>query len=123
MAPLQNKTAATKAAATANVTGVAPGGTGTFAVDFLDKDGQVVQAPANIVPQWTSSDSTNAPVQAPADGLTVSVSVPAGATIASFDLTVGATLADGTALQATVTVPVTQAGVVNPVALGIRQTS
>lgn len=124
MSPVKPTSSVKSAALTLN--GIAPGATGQFAVDFLDKDGNVVAAPPNIVPQWVSSDP-KAVVTPSTDGLTASVAVDASVdpkATASFDLTVGATLADNSAIQGTATVPylggVTTA---NPVSLGIRQTA
>jgi hypothetical protein len=129
MAPVNKPAVAGNARAAARfaaiVLGILPGGTGTFAVDFLDSLGNVLAPPPNIVPQWVSSDP-NAVVSASVDGMTASVT--AATTVdpkatPSFSLTVGATLADGTAIQGTLTVPYDTAAAANPASLGIRQTS
>lgn len=125
MAPLKPAVPVKRALAVAAPLGILPGGTGTFAVDYLDANGNVVAAPLNIVPQWVSSDP-KAVVTPSADGLTASVNVDSSVdpkATPSFDLTVGATLADGTAIQGVLTVPYDTAAVPNPVSLGIRQTS
>lgn len=88
------------------VIGIAAGATGTFLSTPVDAAGNATTLPAGIVPTWTSSDPTNAPVVASADGLTVSVTVPATAPVGTtFTLSVTATLADGTTPTGTTPVP------------------
>jgi hypothetical protein len=82
--------------------GILPGATGTFVVSWFDGPngtGNPGGLPAGILPVWTSSDPTNAPVVvSPSDpsGNTVTVTVPTTATPETFTLTAVATLADGT---------------------------
>jgi len=102
--------------------GVAPGKTGQFQFNYLDANGNAVNPPAGIIPQWVSSEPT-APVVAAADGLTASVTVDAKSTITNFLLTCGSLLADGKQLQATLTVPVAASGPVDPVTASITQTA
>lgn len=71
------------------ITGIAPGSTGVFTATPLDGNGNPVSLPAGSQPpQWVSSDTTNAPVVASADGLSASVSVPSTTAGGSFTLTV-----------------------------------
>ena len=85
------------------ITGIVAGATGVFKETPLPL-GAVI--PAGTIPVWTSSDPTNAPAVASADGTTCSVAVPATATITSFDLSVQNQ--DGS-FPTKVTVPVTPA--------------
>lgn len=91
------------------VVGIAIGATGTFLATPVDASGNTVTLPAGIVPTWTSSDTTNAPVVPSADGLTVTVSVPSTAPTTlvgtTFTLSLAATLANGTVVTGTVNVP------------------
>lgn len=91
------------------VVGIAIGATGTFLATPVDASGNTVTLPAGIVPTWTSSDTTNAPVVPSADGLTVTVSVPSTAPTTlvgtTFTLSLAATLANGAVVTGTVNVP------------------
>jgi len=100
--------------------GIAPGGTGTFAISPVDQNGNPAQLPSGVVPQWTSSDPTNAPVTQSADGLTASVTVAQGDQSPSFTLTVTATLPDGTQPSGSAAVPIL---VLEVAAFVITQTS
>ena len=84
--------------------GIAPGGIGAFAVTPVDSNGNPSALPSGIVPAWTSSDPTNAPVVASSDGLSATVQTTAAYT--GCTLTVTATLADGTTPTGTAPVPV-----------------
>jgi hypothetical protein len=82
--------------------GIAPGGTGTFTATPIDKNGNPSTLPAGVVPVWTSSDTTNAPVVAAADGLSATVTIPTSATGGEkITLSVTATLPDGTTPEGT----------------------
>jgi hypothetical protein len=85
------------------ITGIVAGATGVFQ-ETPTPQGAVI--PAGTIPVWTSSDTTNAPAVASADGTQCSVAVPASATITSFTLSVQNQ--DGT-FPTSVTVPVTPA--------------
>jgi len=91
------------------ITGIAPGGSGTFQVS-LTPAGSVLKT--GSVPAWAASDST-VTVTPSADGFTVVVGVPASDSASSFDLRVTATSVDASGndlpLAAIVTVPVNQA--------------
>ena len=55
-------------------------------------------------PTWVSSDTTNAPITASADGLSVTVAIPTTAVVGTaFTLTVSYTNADGTVATGTTT--------------------
>lgn len=55
-------------------------------------------------PTWVSSDTTNAPITASADGLSVTVAIPTTATVGTaFTLTISYTNADGTVATGTTT--------------------
>lgn len=99
------------------ITGIVAGATGVFQETPLPL-GAVI--PAGTIPVWTSSDPTNAPAVASADGTTCSVSVPATATITSFVLAVQNQ--DGT-FPTSVTVPVTPAAPPAQTGFQIDQTS
>lgn len=98
------------------ILGIHPGSTGSF--NFTDIPVNAV-VPAGVIPQWTSSDPTNAAVTQSADGTTCVVAVPSSAAIQSFDLTVTAKLADGTNPSGTATVPV----LIEPTGFVINQTA
>src|SRR5258708_36111516 len=69
--------------------GITPGSTGTFSATPLGADGNPVALPAgSAAPVWSSSDTTNGPVVAAADGLTATVAVPSTTAGGSFTLTV-----------------------------------
>lgn len=88
------------------VIGIVAGATGTFSAIPADAQDNQVALPAGIVPTWTSSDTTNAPVVASADGLSVTITVPADAPVGTeFTLSVQATLEDGTVPTGSTTVP------------------
>lgn len=84
--------------------GIAPGGTGQFGITPIDSTGNPSQLPAGVVPAWTSSDPTNAPVTASADGLTATVVTTTSYT--GCTLSVTAALPDGTLPAGTAPVPV-----------------
>lgn len=112
----------------APVVGIKIGATGTFLATPVDAQGNVVVLPAGIIPTWTSTDLTNAPVVAAADGLTATDTVPSTAppTLVgtSFTLSVSAILADGTVGTGTTPVPFLAATTVGPFAgFVITQTS
>lgn len=102
------------------VVGIVIGATGSFLATPVDAAGNVVTLPAGIVPTWTSSDLTNAPVVAAVDGLTATDAVPASAPATlvgtTFALSVSATLADGTTGTGTVSVPFLASTTVGPFA-------
>jgi hypothetical protein len=76
---------------------IAPGFTPGFTATPTPSDSVPSTAPA-----WTSSDTTNAPVTASADGLTATVAIPASAVVGTvFTLTVSYTNADGTVATGT----------------------
>lgn len=84
------------------ITGILAGASGKFQVTPLPA-GAALQA--GSVPSWQASNA--AVVLTPAaDGLTVDVAVPATVTDAAFDLACSAVSSDGSALSATVSVPV-----------------
>jgi hypothetical protein len=90
------------------ITGIAPGGTGQFAAQPVDKNGNNDSLPAGVVPNWTSSDTTNAPVtfQSP-DGLSCTVTVASNAPGGTqFTLTCSATLPDNTKPTGSAAVPI-----------------
>lgn len=87
------------------ITGIKPGATGTFAESPVPPG---TPLPAGVIPQWSSSDTTNTSLTPSADGTSCLVAVPSSATIASFVLTVKATLPDGTTPSGNATVPVLQ---------------
>src|SRR6185312_9819939 len=105
------------------IIGIIPGDTGTFTATPLNKEGATVTLPSGTVPVWTSSDTTNAPVVAAADGLSATITVPASYAPApgtTFNLTVA--MPDGTA-STTVPVPFDAVAVDNTVAsFGVNQT-
>lgn len=112
----------------APVVGIKIGATGIFLATPVDAQGNVVVLPAGIVPTWTSTDLTNAPVVASADGLTATDTVPSTAppTLVgtTFTLSVSATLADGTVGTGSTPVPFLAATTVGPFAgFVITQTS
>jgi hypothetical protein len=69
------------------LTGISPGGTGTFTLSPFDQNGNPIQQPSGQVPQWSVDDSTLT-VTPSTDGLTCSITVPAGDTSPSFNITV-----------------------------------
>lgn len=76
------------------IKGILPGQSGSFALQDIPLNSVL---PAGVIPVWTSSDTTNAPVVASADGLSASVALSASAVPGgSFNLQVDATLPDGT---------------------------
>ena len=88
------------------IKGIAPGSTGTFDAGPVNADGVPAALPAGVIPQWSSSDSVNAPVIAAADGLSATVTPPASApTGVQFTLSVTATLPDGTTPSGSAAVP------------------
>jgi hypothetical protein len=91
----------------AELKGITQGATATFVATPQDKNGDPITLPAGIVPTWTSSDPTGAPVTADADGLTATVTVSDAATAGStFTLSVSAALANGTTPTGEADVPV-----------------
>jgi len=71
------------------VTGIAPGATGNFTATPLDSSGNPISLPAGAQPPvWSTSDPTNAPVVASADGLSASVTVPSTTAGGVFTLSV-----------------------------------
>lgn len=106
------------------VTGIVVGATGTFLATPVDASGNAVTLPAGIIPTWTSSDVTNAPVVPSADGLTVSVTTLASAPVGgSFTLSLTATLATGAVVTGTVNVPFLAASTGIPTNFVITQVS
>ena len=87
--------------------GIAPGATATFTANPLDENGNPIALPDGVVPTWTSSDTTNGPVVAAADGLTATVTVPeTAATGTGFTLFVSATLPSGATPAGSAVVPI-----------------
>jgi hypothetical protein len=89
------------------ITGVGPGAVGTFKATPTN-NGNPASLPPGVVPIWTSSDTTNAPITSVSpDGLTAQVTVaPTAAPGTQFVLTVTATLPDNTQPNGTATVPI-----------------
>ena len=80
-----------------SLTGIAPGSTGTFSLTPVDKNGNPSSLPSGVVPSWTSSDPTNAPLVVSDDGLSATCTVPDSAPAGTqITLSVTATLPDGT---------------------------
>ena len=84
--------------------GITPGGLGTFAVTPVDTAGNPATLPSSIIPAWTSSDPTNAPVASAADGLSATVQTTGAYT--GCTLSVAALLSDGSTPSGTAPVPV-----------------
>lgn len=106
------------------IKGILAGQTGTFVASWFDGPngtGAPGALPSGVVPVWTSSDPTNAPVVVASSdptGNTATVTVPTGGpSSGSFTLTATATLADGTTPSASATVPYltpeVESGVIN----------
>ncbi len=73
---------------------IAPGNAPVFAATPTPEG--TVPGPG-LIPSWTTSDTTNAPVTPSADGLSATVNLPESAVVgANFTLTVSLTNADGT---------------------------
>ena len=90
------------------IQGIAPGTAGQFTAQPVDKNGNNDTLPAGVIPAWTSSDTTNAPVtfQSP-DGLSCTVTVAANAPAGTpFTLNVSATLPDATNPTGSASVPI-----------------
>lgn len=106
------------------IIGIAPGGTGTFAANPIDANGNPITTPLTIVPVWTASDP-NATVSPSADGLTASVSIAGVATpTGNTSLTVAnpdGSGANTVSVPYTVVSPPPPANV--PAGFGISQTS
>jgi hypothetical protein len=89
------------------ILGIAPGATGQFSAQPVDKNQNNDALPAGVVPVWTSSDTVNTTVTPTADGLGAAVAVSASAPPGTpFTLSISATLPDGTTPTGTASVPV-----------------
>lgn len=82
-----------------------PGGTGSFAAQFLENGNPSSQAPTSV-PVWSSDDASATFVTA-ADGLSTVMTLDAADTSTSVTVTVSATAPDGSTATGSLTVPVT----------------
>lgn len=93
----------------APVTGIVQGATGTFVVDLIDENGNVITDPAiisSVTLTWSSSDTVNEPVvsSGTAGDLGASISVPATAPVDSTGALLTVTTDNG--ITGSVDVPV-----------------
>ncbi len=89
--------------------GIAPGGSGTFAAQPVDVNGNPDQLPAGVIPSWSVDKTVGFTITPSVDGLSAKIDVDKSVTPgSSFTITVQATLPDGTTPSGTLAVPIFQ---------------